>query len=113
MSSAASWSYTAAATLWPLLGRDDWTGAATYGAPQVIACDYSAEVMRMTDAKGEEFISRQQIFTERAGVEPGDMILIGVSVSLDPITAGAAEVRAVTRWGDTLDRQADDYRIST
>lgn len=113
MSSAASWSYTAAATLWPLLSRDDWTGVVTYGQPEVIACDYSAEAMRMTDAKGEEFVSRQQIFTERAGVEPGDMILIGVSVDPNPLTAGAAEVRAVTRWGDTLDRQADDFRVST
>lgn len=113
MSSAASWSYTAAATLWPLLGRDDWTGAVTYGPPEVIACDYTAEAARMTDDKGIEFVSRQQIFTERADIKQGDMILIGVSVDLNPITAGAAEVRAVTRWGDTLDRLADDFRVST
>lgn len=113
MSAAASWSYTATATLWPLLGRDDWTGAITYGPPQVLACDYTAEAVRMTDAKGIEFVSRQHIFTERADIKQGDMILIGESTSQSPVTAGAFEVRAVTRWADTLDRVADDYRVST
>lgn len=113
MSAAASWSYTAAATLWPRLGRDDWTGAITYGAPEVIACDYTAEAVRMTDAKGVEFVSRQQIFTERADIKQGDMILIGVSVAPNPVAAGASEVRTVTRWADTLDRQADDFKVVT
>lgn len=113
MSAAASWSYTAAATLWPRLGRDDWTGAITYGPPEVIACDYTAEAVRMTDAKGVEFVSRQQIFTERADIKQGDMILIGVSVDPNPVAAGASEVRAVTRWADTLDRQADDFKVVT
>lgn len=113
MSAAAAWSYTAVATLWPLLGRDDWTGAVTYGAPQVVACDYSAKAERRTDALGVEFTTRQIIYTERADIKRGDRIVIGTSVSLDPVAAGAAEVRSVQRYADTFDRLADDYEVAT
>jgi hypothetical protein len=113
MSAAASWSYTATATLWVLLGRDDWTGAITYGAPQAVACDYSAKAERRTDALGVEFTTRQIIYTERSDIKRGDRIVIGTSVSLDPIAAGAAEVRAITRNADTFDRLADDYEVLT
>ena len=113
MSAAASWSYTSRATLWPLLTRDDWTGVASYGIPVQIACDYSAEAMRMTDALGQEFVTRQIIHTERADIKRGDMILIGESSVASPVAAGAFEVRAVTRYADTFDQAADDYRITT
>lgn len=113
MSAAASWSYTAAATLWVMLGRDDWTGAITYGAPQAVACDYSAKAERRTDALGVEFTTRQIIYTERADIKRGDRIIIGTSASLDPIAAGAAEVRAITRNADTFDRLVDDYEVLT
>ena len=113
MSAAANWSYTAKATHWPLLGRDDWTGLPTFGAPQVIACDYGAKSERRTDAKGVEFVSRQQLFTEFAGAKPGDFILIGESQAADPVAAGADEVRAITRYADTFDRAADDFEIVT
>lgn len=113
MSAAAAWSYTAVATLWPLLGRDDWSGAITYGAPQAVACDYSAKAERRTDATGVEFTTRQIIYTERADIKRGDRIVIGTSASLDPVAAGAAEVRTVTRNADTFDRLADDYEVAT
>lgn len=112
MSAAASWSYTSQATHWPLTGVDDWTGAKTYGAPVVFACDYSAESVRMTDANGVEFTSRQIIHTERASITQGDMVLIGEH-SGDPLTAGAFEVRAVTRFADTFDGLADDFKVAT
>lgn len=113
MSAAASWSYTATATLWPRLGVDDWSGAVTYGAPQAVACDYSAKAERRTDALGVEFTTRQIIYTERADIKRGDRIVIGTSASLDPIAAGAAEVRAITRNADTFDRLADDFEVFT
>lgn len=113
MSAAAFWSYTAKATLWPLLGRDDWTGALTYGAPATFDCDYAADSQRLVDALGVEFTSRLLIYTERGDIKQGDMVLIGASALTDPAAAGADEVRAVTRWGDTLDRAADDYRVAT
>lgn len=113
MSSAASWSYTSKATLWPLLGRDDWNRAPTFGAPVVFACDYSAESIRMTDDRGQEFTTRQVLHTERAGIKQGDMVLIGVSDVSTPQVAGAFEVRAVTRYADTFEQKADDYRVAT
>ena len=112
MSAAASWSYTSKATHWPLTGFDDWTGSKTYGAPVVFACDYSAESVRMTDAQGVEFTSRQIIYTERDSFKQGDMVLIDEWTG-DPITTKAFEVRAITRDADTFDNLADDYRIAT
>ena len=112
MSAAASWSYTSTATLWPFTGINDWTGQKTYGSPVVFPCDYSAESKRMTDAKGIEFTTRQIIYTERNDIVQGDMVLIGESV-VDPITARAHEVRAVTRYADTFDKLSDDYKVMT
>jgi hypothetical protein len=113
MSAAAAWSYTATATLWVLLGRDDWTGAVTYGAPQAVLCDYSAKAERRTDSTGVEFTTRQIIYTERADIKRGDRILIGTSTALDPLVAGAPEVRSVHRYADTFDRVADDFEVAT
>lgn len=113
MSAAANWSFTAQATLWPWLGRDDWSGVESFGPPVVIACDYSAKAERRTDGRGVEFVSRQLIYTERADIKQQDRILIGDhSGQVDPIAAGALEVRAVQRYGDTFDRLADDWEIS-
>lgn len=112
MSAAAAWSHTSKATHWPLTGFDDWTAAKTYGAPVVFACDYSAESVRMTDAQGVEFTSRQIIHTERASIVQGDMVLIGEHTG-DSLTAKAFEVRAVTRFADTFNNEADDYKIAS
>lgn len=113
MSAAANWSYTSRATHWPKLSRDDWTGAVVYGAPVAFACDYSAEAKRLTDEDGVEFTTRQVLHTERATVQRGDMVLIGTSTVASPITAGAFEVRSVTRYADTFDQVADDYMVAT
>jgi len=113
MSAAASWSYTATATLWPFLSRDDRTGKATFGPPIPIACDYQAKADRKTDARGVEFVTRQLIYTERSDIKQQDRILIGASDQVDPIAAGALEVRLVQRYADTFDRLADDFEVST
>ena len=113
MSAAANWSYTAKATHWANLGRDDWSGVPTFSSPVVFYCDYSAKTERRTDANGVEFVTRQVIFTEFADAKQGDYVLIGESAELDPVTAGALEVRAITRHADTFDRVADDFEIAT
>lgn len=113
MSAAASWSYTSTATHWPRLSLDDWTRVATYGPPVKFACDYSAEATRMTDVNGQEFTSRQILHTERSSIQPGDFVLIGASAVADPVAAGAFEVRAVTRFADTFQNAADDYKVAT
>lgn len=119
MSAAASWSYTAKATHWASLGRDDWTGLPTFSAPVVFDCDYKAEAVRSADAGGTspstgvELALRQVIYTEYSVVKQGDYVLIGESALLEPFAAGAAEVRTVVRDADTFDRLTDDYRILT
>lgn len=113
MSAAAAWSLTNTATHWAQAGFDDWTGARTWAAPVAFACDYKAEARTMTDATGQEFVSRQVLYTERATVQPGDMVLIGTHAGADPVAAGAAEVRSVTRFADTFDQQADDFVVAT
>lgn len=114
MSAAANWSYTAKATVWPWLGRDDWSGVETFGPPVVIACDYSAKAERRTDALGVEFVTRQLIYTERPDIKQQDRILIGDhAAQSNPIAAGALEVRVVQRYHDTFDRLADDFEVST
>lgn len=113
MSAASSWSYTRKATHWARLTRDDWTGVATYAAPKVFACDYSAEAVRMTDAAGVEFTTRQIIYTEKADIKPQDFVLIGESIASTPVAAGAFQVRAVTRYSDTFDRKTDDWKVAT
>lgn len=112
MSSAANWSYTATATVWPRIAREDWGGVESFGPPFTIACDYSAKADRLTDARGVEFVPRLVLFSEAANVKQGDRVLLGTSAAPDPISAGAVEVRVVDRFADTLDRQADDYRIA-
>lgn len=114
MSAAAAWSYTSTATHWPRTARDDWTGVDTWGSPVAFACDYKATSQRMTDGNGIEFTSRQQLFTERATIAQGDMVLIGDhTATSSPMTAGAFEVRAVTRYADTFNNAADDYMVAT
>lgn len=113
MSAASRWSHTSTATHWPLIGRDDWTGALVYGAPVAFACDYKAESKRMTDASGVEFVSSQTLYTERASIKAGDRVLIGSSSIADPVAAGAVEVRSVTRFADTFDSAADDFEVHT
>src|SRR6185369_1083042 len=113
MSAAANWSYSARATVWPWMGRDDWSGVETFGPPQAFDCDYSAKSERRTDAKGVEFVTRQLIYTERGDIKQQDRVLIGESALVDPIAAGALEVRAITHNADTFDRAADDYEVAT
>jgi len=113
MSSAARWANTAVATLWPLSGQADWTGAALFGGPQQFACDYQGKQMLATNSAGREFVSRLQIYTERADIKEGDRVLIGASTVQNPAMAGAFEVKGITRFGDTFERVADDYVVMT
>ena len=114
MSSLAAWSYTSKATHWPRVSRDDWSRAAAFGAPVVFACDYSAQALKVTDDRGEEFVTRSILHTEKADVSRGDFVRIGASAVLDPTTlADAFEVRAVQRYADTFENAADDWKVMT
>jgi hypothetical protein len=113
MSSAARWSYTAPATLWPLASADGWSGGQQYGGPVAFLCDYASKSITRRDARGREIAVSLVLYTERADIKQGDRVLIGASTSVDPVAAGAREVLDVARNGDTLDRATDDYEVMT
>ena len=113
MSSAAKWSLTATATLWANTGRAAWGGGPSWAVPVTLPCDYAADARKARDARGDEYSTREVIYTERADIKPGDRILIGASAVTDPIAAGAREVRSVMRYGDVFERKADDFLVGT
>lgn len=114
MSSLANWSYTSTATHWARLSRDDWSRRASFGAPVTFPCDYKAEARKVVDDRGEEFVTRQVLYTERSSIQRGDFVMIGASAALDPtLLTDAHEVRAVTRFADTFNNAADDYTVMT
>ena len=112
MSALSNWGYTSTATHWAQAGYDDWTGVKAWAAPVTFACDYKGEAKIMTDATGQEFVSRQVLYTELSTIQPGDMVLIGSHSAADPVAAGAAEVRSVTRYADMFEQAADDYVVA-
>jgi len=113
MSAAASWANTAKATLWPAIVRTDWDGAATFGAPVLIACDYLSEAKVVRDAKGDEFTAALSVFTEHAAGKVGDMLALGDHSSSPSPVAAARLVRVVERFADTFNRVADDFTLIT
>jgi hypothetical protein len=110
MSQTANWSYTAEATTWPLLGREDWAGGQTYGAPVTFACSYQGETKTRTDRRGDEYTSRQIIYCEQPGIKQGDKIAIGRHTT---IPADAEDVRDVIRYHDVFENAADDFEVLT
>lgn len=113
MSDAANWSYRFDITIWPNIGTVDWSGVASWGAPVVFKGDYSAESKKMVSAGGNDFVSKQTIYTEYALAKEGDMLLIGNSAEVDPLIAQAQEVRLVLRYADTLDAGLEDFMLVT
>ncbi|UTJ46587.1 hypothetical protein NLZ15_17335 [Atlantibacter subterranea] len=114
MSSVASWSYTAKATVWRRLpGKDEYGDPLGYAAPEIIFCDYIAGLSAKIGSLGKEVVVKNTFFTEYALANEGDYIFIGESSEADPVVAGADEIRAVTRWGDTLEILTDDWALIT
>ncbi|HEN3625243.1 TPA: hypothetical protein U5E31_001884 [Yersinia enterocolitica] len=111
MSSAADWSYTAKATVWPMTGTDKWNKP-TYGAPVVIDCDYGSRSKRKSNVIGNEIAVKLYFWTEYADAKEGDMIAIGAYADSAPI-ADADSIIAVGRDADTFERLIDDYELAT
>lgn len=116
MSSIASWSYTAQATIWRKQngGTDEYGDPINgYAAPEVIMVDYEGGLSKRLASLGAEIVVKNTVWTEFALAAAGDYLLIGVSTETDPVVAGADEVRQVIRYADTFERLADDYAIMT
>lgn len=116
MSSIASWSYTAQATIWRKQngGTDEYGDPVNgYAAPEVIMVDYEGGLSKRIGSLGAEIVVKNTVWSEYTLAAAGDYLLIGVSTEPDPIVAGADEVRQVIRYADTFERLADDYAILT
>lgn len=113
MSSVANWSYTATATIWRSLGKDETGDPLGYAEPEQILCDYEGGLSKKLANLGAEIVVKNTVWTEFALADAGDYLLIGESDEPDPVVAGADEVRQVIRYADTFERVADDYAILT
>lgn len=112
MSSIASWSYTAKATIWHCIGEDEY-GKKRFSAPVVIACDYGlGSNVRVSDI-GRGLFVKNIFWTEYAQAKEGDYILVGEVNAINPILAGASEILRISQDADTFERQADDYVLIT
>ncbi|HDT6594725.1 hypothetical protein [Klebsiella michiganensis] len=118
MSSIASWSYTATATIWRRIrdadGSDTDGGGQPYGweTPIAILCDYQGGLSAKIGDLGREIVVKNTIWTEHATAREGDYILIGASAAAAPPDE-ADEIRQIVQFADTFERLADDYAIIT
>lgn len=113
MSSLASWSYTAQATIWKPLGLNEYGDSLGWSEPLVITCDYQGGLSKRLGVIGGEKVVKNTIWTEYALANAGDYILIGASTEPDPIAAGADEIMQSIQYADTFERTADDWAIIT
>jgi hypothetical protein len=113
LSSLASWSYTAQATIWKRSGSSGDYNDPVFEPPLVIACDYQGGLSKRLGDIGGEKVVKNTVWTEYALADTGDYLLIGVSAEPDPIAAGADEVMQAIRYADTFERMADDFAIIT
>lgn len=113
MSSLASWSYTAQATIWKRSGAKNDYGDPSFDAPLLIAVDYQGGLSKRLGDIGGEKVVKNTVWTEYALADTGDYILIGASSNPDPIAAGADEVMQAIRYADTFERLVDDFAIIT
>jgi hypothetical protein len=118
VSATANWSYTATATIWRSLGKDEYGDPLGYSAPLVIDCDYQggmsekiAGVSASLGNLGSEVVVKNTFWTEYADAQTGDFIFIGESSEADPLVAGADKILQVIRYADTFNRTADDYAL--
>ncbi|CDH01602.1 hypothetical protein [Xenorhabdus bovienii] len=113
MSSVANWAYTAPCTFWKRLGNDEYGKPLGYEAPRTILCDYQGGLSSKISGVGAELVVKNTFWTEFADASIGDYILIGESSNLNPIAAGADEIKHTVRYADTFERTADDYALIT
>ncbi|MDE9483475.1 hypothetical protein [Xenorhabdus bovienii] len=113
MSSVANWAYTASCTFWKRLGNDEYGKPLGYAEPQIILCDYQGGLSSKISGVGAELVAKNTFWTEFADASIGDYILIGESSNLNPIAAGADEIKHIVRYADTFERTADDYALVT
>lgn len=106
MSSIARWSYANTAMIKPFLGRDTWSGAATYGEQYEIACNWIAKSEQTRSDAGEEFISRHIVYHEDPRPKFLDQVLLNGATQWE-------EVRSLTEWDMAMFNDSSDFMMVT
>ncbi|WP_330983616.1 MULTISPECIES: hypothetical protein [Enterobacterales] len=126
MSDTAAWTYTNACTVYPIAGKDDWSGANSYGAPYLISATWGTDNALSgknfgQDELGTERVHNRTIYTEskyngesvRIPLE-GDYIALGDRMTeADPIKAGADEITKVHEDDMSFFDEDPDYKVET
>lgn len=106
MSSLASWSYKAVATVRPWLGEDTEQGGEVFGEPYEILCSWEAGGKERRDANGQEFVPRFELWTEANTPKHQDRITIAGTPVQD------LEIRDIQGYGMEMFDDLPDYRLS-
>lgn len=106
MSKTSEWVYTNTATIKPFISLDQWDGEAVYGEEYEIACTWTAKSEQMRDDKGQEFVSKNEIFTEDNRPKYLDMIMLNGDDKWQ-------EIRAVTGFDMSFFSETPDYKLVT
>jgi hypothetical protein len=111
LSITANWSYTNAATVWPLQSEPDgWGGSgSTFGAPYQIACTWAGADERMTGNSGHEFVPKVKFWHEDSRVKYGDWIAQGVQSD----RLSGDEIQSHTNWDMSFFGELPDYMSVT
>lgn len=106
MSKTANWSYTNTATVKPLLGFDQWTQQSTYGDEYIINCTWEAKSEQMRDSEGNEFVTKNIIYTEDSRPNYLDLIKLNGKDDFE-------EIRSVTEWDMSFFGETPDFKVVT
>lgn len=122
MSTTANWSYTALATIYPVIrGGGKWDDTIAYGTPYLIDCTWQSSNEVVKDDMGKEFVTNNVFYTElkRNGVdvqrpERGFYIAKDDTTSQsDPRVAGADIIITVKEDDMSFFGEEPDYEIRT
>lgn len=109
MSNTANWSYTNTAKVKTRISVDQWSGETVYSEPYEINCTWSAKAQEERDDNGQEFVSKNEIFTEDERPKHLDLILLN---GQDEATDWQ-EIRSVTSWDMSFFGEVPDYKLVT
>lgn len=106
MSDIARWSYMNTATVKPATGEVNEWGAAVYGEPYEIACNWIAKSQQMRNDRGHEFVSRNIIYTEDARPKYLDLIRLNGDSEFQ-------QIESVTGWDMNMFNTNMDFMLVT
>lgn len=106
MSKMSEWVYTNTATVRPFLSVDQWSHQIVYGDEYQIDCTWVAKSEQQTDADGNEFVSKYEIFTENPAPKYLDMIQLRGHSEWQ-------EIRSKTEWDFSMFDEEPDFKLVT